>query len=71
MLATVAEGQGGVFSRAQALSCGYTPQGIRDRIRSGRWERVRYGQYAEAADLVCWLRGIANWLGTGARCSLR
>lgn len=51
MLAVVADRQGGVFSRAQALACGYTPQGIRDRVRSGRWVRVRYGQYAEAVDL--------------------
>jgi very-short-patch-repair endonuclease len=51
MLTVVAAGQGGVFSRAQALACGYTPQGIRDRVRAGRWERVRYGQYAEALDL--------------------
>lgn len=51
MLAVVAEKQGGVFSRAQALACGYTPQGIRDRMRAGRWVRVRYGQYAEAVDL--------------------
>lgn len=51
MLAVVAESQGGVFSRGQALACGYTPRGIRDRVRSGRWLRVRYGQYAEALDL--------------------
>jgi hypothetical protein len=51
MLAVVAESQGSVFSRAQALACGYTPRGIRDRVRSGRWLRVRYGQYAEAVDL--------------------
>ncbi len=51
MLTVVAARQGGVFSRAQALACGYTPQGIRDRVRSRRWERVRYGQYAEAVDL--------------------
>ncbi|WP_328998654.1 type IV toxin-antitoxin system AbiEi family antitoxin domain-containing protein [Kribbella sp. NBC_00709] len=51
MLAVVAESQGGVFSRGQALACGYTPRGIRDRVRSGRWLRVRYGQYAEAVDL--------------------
>jgi hypothetical protein len=51
MLAVITASQGGVFSRAQAFACGYTPRGIRDRVRGGRWLRVRYGQYAEAADL--------------------
>ncbi|WP_157997158.1 type IV toxin-antitoxin system AbiEi family antitoxin domain-containing protein [Kribbella rubisoli] len=51
MLAVVAASQGGVFSRAQAFACGYTPRGVRDRVRAGRWLRVRYGQYAEAGDL--------------------
>ena len=57
VLAGLAGKQGGVFSRAQALACGYTPQGIRDRMRAGRWVRVRYGQYAEAPDLS----GLAPW----------
>ncbi|MFF0340521.1 type IV toxin-antitoxin system AbiEi family antitoxin domain-containing protein [Kribbella sp. NPDC004875] len=51
MLKLVASGQGGVFSRSQAFECGYTPQELRDRVRSGRWERLRHGQYAEAVDL--------------------
>lgn len=51
MLTLVAAQQSGVFSRGQALRCGYTPQGIRERVQSGRWERVRYGQYAESVDL--------------------
>ncbi|TCO47660.1 putative AbiEi antitoxin of type IV toxin-antitoxin system [Kribbella antiqua] len=50
-LKLLAEGQGGVFSRGQAADCGYTPGQIHDRIRDGRWQRIRYGQYAEAADL--------------------
>src|SRR5690606_32215545 len=57
VLRAVAGGQNGVFSRAQALQCGYTPQGIRDRVRAGRWVRVRYGQYAEAPDLS----GLPPW----------
>ncbi|HET6742351.1 MAG TPA: type IV toxin-antitoxin system AbiEi family antitoxin domain-containing protein [Kribbella sp.] len=64
MLAAVAESQGGVFSRAQALDCGYTAQGIRDRISRGRWERVRYGQYAESLDethLAPWDRELARY----------
>lgn len=62
MLAVVAGSQGGVFSRAQALECGYTPQAIRDRLRSRRWERVRFGQYAEVGDesvLAPWDRELA------------
>jgi hypothetical protein len=43
--------QGGVFSRGQAGDCGYTPDQIRERLADGRWIRIRYGQYAEAADL--------------------
>jgi hypothetical protein len=57
LLAGLAGRQGGVFSRAQALACGYTSQGIRDRLRAGRWVRVRYGQYAEPLDLS----GLAPW----------
>lgn len=51
-LKTVAELQGGVFSRQQATTCGYTPEQIRERLADGRWERVRYGQYSEAVDLT-------------------
>lgn len=57
MLKAVAADQGGVFSRRQALHCGYTPEQIRERLSDGRWERVRHGQYAEATDqtaLVPW-----------------
>ncbi|MGY4770999.1 type IV toxin-antitoxin system AbiEi family antitoxin domain-containing protein [Kribbella sp. CWNU-51] len=50
-LKRLADRQGGVFSRGQASDCGYTPDQIRDRIKDGRWERIRYGQYTEAAEL--------------------
>lgn len=50
-LKLLADGQGGVYSRVQAADSGYTPSQIHDRIRDGRWERIRYGQYAEAVDL--------------------
>jgi hypothetical protein len=50
-LGRVAVAQGGVVSRAQAMSAGYTPEQIRERLTDGRWERVRRGQYAERADL--------------------
>lgn len=50
-LKLLAAGQGGVFSRVQAAECGYTSSQMHDRIRDGRWVRVRYGQYAEALEL--------------------
>ncbi|WP_157979719.1 type IV toxin-antitoxin system AbiEi family antitoxin domain-containing protein [Kribbella monticola] len=51
-LAVVAEKQGGVFSRAQAIGCGYTLEQVRERLRDGRWERIRHGQYAEPLGLA-------------------
>lgn len=50
-LKEVASAQGGVFSRAQASAAGYSPEQMRERLRDGRWERIRHGQYAEALDL--------------------
>ncbi|HET6296795.1 MAG TPA: type IV toxin-antitoxin system AbiEi family antitoxin domain-containing protein [Kribbella sp.] len=50
-LKVVAAKQGGVFSSAQAADCGYTLEQVRRRLRDGRWERVRHGQYAESVDL--------------------
>ncbi|WP_460650130.1 type IV toxin-antitoxin system AbiEi family antitoxin domain-containing protein [Kribbella endophytica] len=50
-LTRLAGRQGGVFSRRQALSCGYSPRQIAHRLGDGRWERVRHGQYAAAVDL--------------------
>lgn len=56
-LTLVAEQQGGVFSRQQAISCGYTPKQIRSRLDDGRWVRIRHGQYAERLDL----RALMPW----------
>jgi hypothetical protein len=56
-LKLVAESQGGVFSRGQAIESGYTLEQIRERVGDRRWERIRYGQYAEAVDLS----GLAPW----------
>jgi predicted transcriptional regulator of viral defense system len=50
-LKLVAERQGGVFSRAQAMSTGYTPGQIRRRLADGRWVRIRHGQYVERLDV--------------------
>ncbi|MFI6680230.1 type IV toxin-antitoxin system AbiEi family antitoxin domain-containing protein [Kribbella sp. NPDC050470] len=51
MLELLAGRQGGVFSRAQALACGYTLDQIVRRLSDGRWQRIRRGQYAERVDL--------------------
>ncbi|HWD77636.1 MAG TPA: type IV toxin-antitoxin system AbiEi family antitoxin domain-containing protein [Kribbella sp.] len=56
-LAVVAAGQGGVFSRRQAVLSGYTPKQIRLRLGDGRWVRIRHGQYAERLDLT----GLDPW----------
>jgi len=63
MLKLVADRQGGAFSRGQASDCGYTPDQIRDRLEDGRWERIRYGQYAETVELS----HLAPWDQQGVR----
>jgi very-short-patch-repair endonuclease len=42
---------GGVFSRRDALECGYTIPQIKARLAAGKWQRLRRGIYAEQADL--------------------
>lgn len=49
-LRLITEQQGGVFSRRQALACGYSPRQVRERLGDGRWVRIRHGQYAERPD---------------------
>ncbi|GAB3948980.1 type IV toxin-antitoxin system AbiEi family antitoxin domain-containing protein [Kribbella albertanoniae] len=56
-LKRIAGRQGGVFSRRQASDAGYTPAEMRERLAQGKWERIRYGQYAERTDWT----GIAPW----------
>lgn len=51
-LKLIAQQQGGVFSRRQALASGCTHEQIVRSLRDGSWERVRRGQYAEALDLT-------------------
>jgi len=50
LLTLVADGQGGVFSRRQALAAGYTHEQIQERLGDGRWVRLRHGQYSERVD---------------------
>lgn len=47
LLRQIAAGQGGVFSRAQALECGYSTNLVRRLLRTREWTRVRRGIYGE------------------------
>ncbi|WP_442914481.1 type IV toxin-antitoxin system AbiEi family antitoxin domain-containing protein [Kribbella sp. NBC_01484] len=69
-LKRIAAGQGGVVSTRQAVDAGYTREQIRERLADGRWVRIRYGQYAERADLVAmesWDRQVFRHRETRAR----
>lgn len=46
-LAKLARNQRGVFTRAQALGCGYDDEELYRAVRAGRWRRVRRGAYIE------------------------
>lgn len=46
----VAARQGNVFSRAQALTCGYTDDQIKYLVADQSWRRIRHGQFAETVD---------------------
>jgi hypothetical protein len=62
-LKVIAAAQGDVFSRAQAFGCGYTREQLRERVADGRWEKIRYGQYAERVELghlAPWDRELAQ-----------
>ncbi len=45
------DGSGGVFSRRDALDCGYTAEQVRHRLADGRWRRIRRGYYSESDDV--------------------
>ena len=45
-LLELAELQRGVIGRSQALACGLSPQAVRCRVESGRWQRMHLGVYA-------------------------
>ncbi|WP_432888766.1 type IV toxin-antitoxin system AbiEi family antitoxin domain-containing protein [Kribbella sp. CA-245084] len=51
-LRLIAQRQGGVFSRRQALASGCTHDQIVRCLRDGSWEQIRRGQYAEMLDLT-------------------
>lgn len=45
-LGELLERQAGVLSRQQAVAAGLAPTNIDNRLRSGRWQRLRQGVYA-------------------------
>jgi hypothetical protein len=70
-LARVAVAQQGVFTRAQAVGVGYSPNQIERRVRAGVWERVLPRVYRHAATPSC--RALAEWaavLWAGPGCAL-
>jgi hypothetical protein len=42
----IAQLQGGVISRAQALNCGSSPDVIDRLLKAGRWQALRRGVYS-------------------------
>lgn len=46
--------QFGVLTRAQCLGLGMTPDAIRWLLRSGRWQRVHHGVYAQHVGTLDW-----------------
>lgn len=47
-----ASAAGGVFSRQDALECGYSPEQIRRRLADKRWLRVKRGYYTDGSGLA-------------------
>lgn len=51
-LGALSESQGGVFSRRDALACGYNDVQIHARVRAGAWIRLQRGAFASAEDFA-------------------
>jgi hypothetical protein len=51
-LADVASSNGGVFTRAQALACGYTGRQVRQLVEAGLWASLRHGILVDAEQLA-------------------
>lgn len=51
-LADVASSNGGVFTRAQALACGYTERQVRALVAAGLWASLRHGIMVDAEQLA-------------------
>jgi very-short-patch-repair endonuclease len=48
-LRALAAQRGGVFTRQDALNCGFTPDAIRHALETGRWRALHKGVYVETA----------------------
>jgi very-short-patch-repair endonuclease len=59
-LAKLARRQLGLWTRRQALACGFTDKMIRVRIRRGDWFVVDTGVYAHATSLPTWDRSLMS-----------
>lgn len=72
--ALVAANQHGCITRAQALACGLSPEGLQRRVRSGRWLRRLPRTYVLRGAPATWeqrLRAATLWAGDGAAASGR
>ena len=65
-LASVARRQHGVVTLGQAIAAGLSPEGVRWRVRVGRWTRVAPGVFALAGTAATWRqRTMAAVLAAG------
>ena len=70
----LAEAQSGILTRAQCLGLGMTPDAIKWLLRSGRWQRVHHGVYAQHVGTLDWHARVSAALlscGEGAIASHR
>ena len=66
LIARLAIRQHGLFTYDQALQCGFTPDVIGYRLRSGRWQRVHKGVYRVAGAVTSFeQRAMAAALAAG------
>jgi len=66
VMARKACGQHGLITRRQAVSAGFSPERIEQRVTSGRWIRMGPGVYRLAGAPVTWLqRALASCLMAG------
>ncbi len=66
--------QHSVFTISQVLACGLTPEAVRHRLRTGRWETAARGVYRLAGTEVTWeqrLAALTLAAGPGAAASHR
>jgi hypothetical protein len=57
-IAGLAAARHGVFTWDQALACGMSPEMVRTRVATGRWERLSKGVYRLAGATATWRQGL-------------